>query len=566
MAKNESSKSKAELYREERKERIAKAAKKNNKSVKSRNVAADLVKKIVAVVVAVAIVGGIAWKIVDSFGIAEKNTTVLTVGDMEVSATEYNYYYKQSYSSLSSMEAYYSQSGYAYTGFDFSVDPAKSTNGQVDEDGNPIYLDDFLKEYTLDSIQQIYSLYQEAQKNNFTLSEEDLSEIETQIQDAKKAASENNYSLNAYLRASYTNGLNEKSMRKIFEIQTLASKYYDAKTTEIKESVTEEDAAAEFKANPNDYKNVDVSYYLFAYTKLEKESNAETDEQLKAKQDAENAKIDAEAKGVFDLVTDEASLNKAIGEYEASKKENVEYDETEKYADVLDSSSYSEIKTAISEDASKWVYDSARKVGDKTLLTTDKGAYIIFMNALPYERASVDVRHILVKFNEKTSGKPTDEEKMAASEKANKILDEFNALAADKKTEKAFADLAKEHSEDTGSAENGGLIAGITSNGQYVKNFEAWSMDKARKAGDTGIVETEYGYHIMYFAKNNGPAWKTEILETLQTEAANEHFTALEAEDGEYAIVEKEGKIDKYSEKMCKEIAKSLLYNSTSAK
>ena len=33
MAKNESSKSKAELYREERKERLAKAAKKNAKNV-----------------------------------------------------------------------------------------------------------------------------------------------------------------------------------------------------------------------------------------------------------------------------------------------------------------------------------------------------------------------------------------------------------------------------------------------------------------------------------------------------------------------------------------------------
>lgn len=565
MAKNESSKSKAELYREERKERIAKAAKKNTKNSKNRSAAIEIAKKVIAVAVAVAIVGGIGWKIVDSFGLIEKNTTVLTVGDMEVSATEYNYFYKQSYTSLSSMESYYAQSGYAYTGFDFSIDPAESTNGQVDEDGNPIYLDDFLKDYTLDSVQQIYSLYQEALAGNYTLSDEDKAEIDEQIESVRTTASENNYSLNAYLRASYSGGLNEKGLRRLFEISTIASKYYDDKSAELKESVTAEDAAAEFNANPKEYKNIDISYYLFAYTTLEKESQAETDEQLKAKQDAANAAVDAEAKAVYDLVTDEASLNKAIGEYEASKKENVEYDETKTYADLLDGSTLSEITTAISEEAANWAYDDARKVGEKNLITTEKGAYIVFIRSLPYERASVDVRHILVTFDEKTEGKPTDEEKMAASEKANAILAEFNALAADKKTEDAFAELAKEKSEDTGSAEEGGLIAGITSNGQYVENFEAWSMDPARKVGDTGIVETEYGYHVMYFVSNNGAAWKTEILETLQNEAVNEYFEGLAAEDSAYPLAAEEAKVTKYSDKMCDDIAKSLLYNSTSA-
>ena len=47
MAKNESSMSKAEIYREERKARIAKAAKQNAKSIEKRNSFAKLAKKIV---------------------------------------------------------------------------------------------------------------------------------------------------------------------------------------------------------------------------------------------------------------------------------------------------------------------------------------------------------------------------------------------------------------------------------------------------------------------------------------------------------------------------------------
>ena len=32
-----------------------------------------------------------------------------------------------------------------------------------------------------------------------------------------------------------------------------------------------------------------------------------------------------------------------------------------------------------------------------------------------------------------------------------------------------------------------------------VKEFEAWCFDSARKYGDTGLVKSTYGYHIMFF-------------------------------------------------------------------
>ena len=33
-----------------------------------------------------------------------------------------------------------------------------------------------------------------------------------------------------------------------------------------------------------------------------------------------------------------------------------------------------------------------------------------------------------------------------------------------------------------------------------VEAFEDWCYDEARKPGDTGIVETTYGYHVMFFS------------------------------------------------------------------
>jgi len=95
----------------------------------------------------------------------------------------------------------------------------------------------------------------------------------------------------------------------------------------------------------------------------------------------------------------------------------------------------------------------------------------------------VQVRHILIK----TQGKPKEEAPKLKA-KAEDLLKQLQHGAN-------FADLAKKNSEDTGSAEKGGELGYIV-RGQTVPNFEkaAFSL----KPGDlSGLVETEYGYHIL---------------------------------------------------------------------
>lgn len=113
----------------------------------------------------------------------------------------------------------------------------------------------------------------------------------------------------------------------------------------------------------------------------------------------------------------------------------------------------------------------------------------------------VNVRHILV-YPEGADGtnlatQEFSEEAWASSEKkAQEILDQF--LAGDK-TEESFAALANEYSEDPGSNTNGGLYENV-SEGEMVAAFNDWCFDAARQVGDTGIVKTNYGYHVMYFS------------------------------------------------------------------
>ena len=111
----------------------------------------------------------------------------------------------------------------------------------------------------------------------------------------------------------------------------------------------------------------------------------------------------------------------------------------------------------------------------------------------------VDVRHILVqpkdgKTDENGATTYTKEAWNACKKEAEQILKEWKAGKAD---EDSFAALANEKSADGGSNTTGGLYEGITEDASYVPEFLAWCMDKKNKKGDTGIVKTEFGYHIM---------------------------------------------------------------------
>ena len=114
----------------------------------------------------------------------------------------------------------------------------------------------------------------------------------------------------------------------------------------------------------------------------------------------------------------------------------------------------------------------------------------------------VDVRHILVAV--KTSGTDETGKKISTDEDwATCLSDAEQILAAWKEgaaTEDSFALMANTFSEDPGSNTTGGLYT-LVAQGQMVETFDAWCFDAARQPGDTGIVKTEFGYHIIYFVK-----------------------------------------------------------------
>lgn len=134
-----------------------------------------------------------------------------------------------------------------------------------------------------------------------------------------------------------------------------------------------------------------------------------------------------------------------------------------------------------------------------------------------------DVRHILVAIEggtEDAEGHVTysDEDWEACRKKAQDMLDEW--LEKDG-TEAGFGDYAMMYSADGGSSTNGGMYENLTTETNFVQEFKDWYLDAARKAGDTGLVKSTYGYHIMYFS-GSSEIWFDTAAEELMTERVSD--------------------------------------------
>lgn len=127
------------------------------------------------------------------------------------------------------------------------------------------------------------------------------------------------------------------------------------------------------------------------------------------------------------------------------------------------------------------------------------GFYVVYLEKIdPNQMKLVNVRHILVEYTQvdyDKDNKPTAEAQAAVKKKAEDLL---NKWKEGEKTSASFAQLAKDNSADVGSASEGGLYEEVYP-GRMVENFDAWCFEEGRLSGDTGIVESNYGWHIIYF-------------------------------------------------------------------
>lgn len=145
-------------------------------------------------------------------------------------------------------------------------------------------------------------------------------------------------------------------------------------------------------------------------------------------------------------------------------------------------------------------------------------------SGLSQEDKYVSVRHVLIMPEGADSSTIRSETFDDAAWEASRVRAEelLTQWEQGDKSEDSFATLAMENSQD-GSASMGGLYTDIVK-GQMVENFENWCFDDSRTYGDYGIVETEFGYHLMFYVSDR-PVWTDYVRSDMMNAYANELLT-----------------------------------------
>ena len=448
----------------------------------------------------------------------QRNATALTVGEEKVTATELNYFYIDAVNSwLNSYGSYAAL---------FGLDTTKPLNEQYYDEANEQTWADYFLESATTNAQAVYAMYQDAQANGYVMDQETLdSSIESTLANYELYAALYGYDLEGYLQAIYGSGTTEKSYREYLTIQQTVNTYYS--DTYYALTYTDEDLRAAEAENFGEYSSFDYDYYYLAASKFY-EGGTTDEEGTTTYSDEEKAAGAEKAKEAADSLLTATSLDE-LNEAIAALEINAE--STTASATSVTDRLYSSVDSILRD----WVASADRKAGDMTVIEsatttvadhehtededesahqeikTVSGYYVVLWNGADSNQFPlVNVRHILLSHEGGTtddSGNTTysDEEKAATKAKAEELLASFTG------TEDDFAALANEHSTDTGSNTTGGLYEDIYP-GQMVTNFNDWCFDESRQPGDTGIVESEYGYHIMYFVGDSETTYRDYMI------------------------------------------------------
>lgn len=442
----------------------------------------------IGVVFLIVAIMAVIWK----SNIIPKMSTAATINGEKYTAAEVNYYFQNYYTNWVNNNYYY----LSYIGLD--------TNGDLREQS---YSDDqtwfdFFMEQTLDYMTSVQALNDAAEEDGFTWNDEMQADFDSSIEALKTAASNYGYTEKQYLGMIYGSTMTEKVYQEQLKRSLLAQYYSQAHQDSL--TYTEDELTAAYNEDPNAYDQVSYQYVRVsgaAATTDEDGNEIEVTDEMTAqamadaKATADQLYADWQAGGDLDQLAEDAGLS-------------VTASETGTYSDTV---------------VMNWLFDTDRQAGDTAVLEDTDGSayYVVGFNERLHDYHPVNVRHILIQpaaselsSDDEGYQADVDAKDAEAKQKAEDLLAQWKAGEA---TEDSFAQLAKENTADS-NADQGGLYEDVT-RGSMVTEFNDWCFDPARQPGDTGIVKTTYGYHIMYFVGTSPETfWELQVTNALKSD------------------------------------------------
>ncbi|MBQ4464826.1 MAG: peptidylprolyl isomerase [Oscillospiraceae bacterium] len=358
------------------------------------------------------------------------------------------------------------------------------------------------------NVTQYLVLKQAGQAAGYQLTEDDVKEIEEKLAEADIS--------------TYGNKVTLADLRQAFELQAYSAGFYNETYDSF--TFTDDEIQSYLDTNGSSYitcglMGFSISYDLEDDTAATEEASTEeetTTEEEAPKMDQKTAEKLAKA---LEKATKpdqfESQVSDILTEYEGYSDEDLE--------SLLPTITNENFGYMTGNELADWAFGGEAKVGD-TLLIEGDGVYYVYLMTREPERddsPTISVRHILFSIDDHLSvdaDAATDEERAAALEECHQLADAcLEEWKNGDATEDSFAALATERTEDPGSQNSGGLYVDVTQ-GQMVQPFNDWCFDESRQVGDTGIVETTYGVHVMFFSGKGDPAWKVEAVNGLRGE------------------------------------------------
>ncbi len=432
----------------------------------------------------------------------QKNATAITLGGEKFTAGEVNFYFENIYRSFITNYADYMNY--------INLDPNASLRDQViDEntaqmvggEAGKTWHDTFMEQAIM-QMSVVKAVVEKAEAEGYVYPEGMMPQYEETMNTLRETAASNGVSVDAYLQSMLDPTITEE----IYADHMLRMIKYSAYAETFSNSLTYTDEQLEeiYQADPMSY---DVVTYEYVIIDGSAESTTDADGKVTAPtEDVRNAALEAAKQSAEEML---AALRAGEDlETLAAANEKAHY-------------SYSDTAIYYGDNVTTWLFEDGRKAGDTAHLDNNgTNQYVVhFIDRQRDESPTIDVRHILFMIE------PTlTEEDAGYDEEVAQLMAEARAEAesvyaqwqAGEATEESFANLAIEHSDD-GSRYSGGLYMEVTE-GYMVQEFNDWCFDSSRKAGDTDVIETEFGAHVMYFVGRNQDVWELSAASALRNQ------------------------------------------------
>ena len=486
----------------------------------------NLLYGVIAAAVLVAVIASFVWR----SDFIPKTTTAATIDGEKYTAAEVEYYYQTAYRNFVSNSQYsyflsylglntnatlksQSINSTAAAMLGIELPDADAESEETDSEADPLaptgmtWHDYFLDE-ALDNMRVIQAALKAAEAEGFQYPAGVQAQYDDNMDALKAVAAASGISVSQYLKGNFGAGVTEK----VYGEQLMRVLRYSAYADAYQDSLTYSDSELEetYNADRNTYDH--VSYEVVSFSGAAESTTDDEGNTVEPTEEEAAAALEAAqdlAQTVLDGFQDGGDLEELANENDGtySKNENGTY--------------------SAGSVMSEWLYDSARKSGDASTLADGTVQYVVvFHDRFRDENPTIDIRHILVPLGSGSiaEGEEGYEDQQAqlkadAHAKAEELLAQWQSGEA---TEDSFAALALKESAD-GSKYDGGLYTEVYQ-GQMVTEFNDWCFDTARQSGDTGVVDTQYGSHVMYFSGVNAARWQTQVAANLRTEA----YTAWE--------------------------------------